>query len=201
MKLDALPFNAFDVGLIVLLGMGISSGRKRGMSEELMDLIKWVAIVVACGFLYEPVGGMIAESCPFSLLASYLAAYVGGALVIYGFFAMLKRGVGGKLVGSDIFGHSEYYLGMGAAVMRYVCVLIFGLAVLNARYFSPMEVKAREKYQMDNYNSEFFPGLDSAQAAVFQKSLTGPWIQGHLGFLLIKPTAPDTRDLPRRDTP
>jgi hypothetical protein len=114
-------------------------------------------------------------------------------------FAGIKRLMGGKLVGSDIFGRSEYYLGMGAGLVRFSCMLLAALALLNARYFSPLEVRAMEKFQDDVYGSNFFPTLHSLQASVFDKSLSGPWIKANLGFLLIKPTEPEKRDLHQKD--
>jgi uncharacterized membrane protein required for colicin V production len=199
MNLDTLPVNAFDLGLVIVLAVGIARGRKHGMSEELLNLIKWLVLLFGCAFIYEPLGRLIAQSSPFSLLASYLMAYAGGALVVFAIFALVKRCLGGKLVGSDIFGRSEYYLGMGSGLMRFACMLLVGLSVLNARYFSPMEVKAREKAQNEVLGSNFFPGLESAQAEVFEKSLAGPWIKGHLDFLLIKPTQPENKEFHQRD--
>ena len=74
-----------------------------------------------------------------------------------------------------------------------------GLALRNARYFSPTEIRAMEKYNNDWYVSDFFPGLHSLQTTVFDKSFTGQWIKQNLGFLLIKPTEPDKRELHQRD--
>jgi len=105
----------------------------------------------------------------------------------------------GKLLGSDVFGRSEYYLGMGAGLVRFSCVLLAGLALLNARYFSPTEVRAMEKRDIDLYGSDFFPGLHSVQATVFDKSLTGPWIKENLSFLLIKPTEPEDKELHQKE--
>jgi uncharacterized membrane protein required for colicin V production len=199
MNLDTLPVNAFDLGLVLVLAVGIARGRKHGMSEELLGLIKWLVLLFGCAFIYEPAGKLIAQSSPFSLLSSYLMAYAGGALVILVLFALVKRTLGGKLVGSDIFGRSEYYLGMGSGLMRFACMLLIGLAVLNARYFSPMEVKAREKAQNEVLGSNFFPGLQSVQSVVFDKSLAGPWIKEHLDFLLIKPTEPENKEFHQRE--
>ena len=69
-------------------------------------------------------------------------------------------------------------------------MLLTALALLNAYYFSPTRVEAMEKYQNDVYGSNFFPGLHTLQSVVFEKSLVGPLIKDHLGFLLIKPTEP-----------
>jgi uncharacterized membrane protein required for colicin V production len=199
LSLDSLPINAFDFMLILLLLAGILRGRKHGMSEELMSLLRWLAIVIGCAFVYQDVGQMLSTSAPFSKLTCYLLAYAGSAAVIYCLFALVKRGLGGKLVGSDVFGGAEYYLGMGAGVARMSCMLVAALALLNARYFSPQEVRAMQKFQDDVYGSNFFPTLHSVQATVFEKSLAGPWIRDKLSFLLIKPTAPENKQLRQKE--
>ena len=200
LSLDRLPVNAFDVLLLAVLAAGIARGRKHGMSEELLGLLQWLTIVVVCGFLYEPVGLLIGQfTTLFGRLSCFLLAYLAAALVVVGLFALLKRGLGGKLLGSDVFGRAEYYLGMSSGVVRACCILLAVLALLNARYFSPTEVRAMEKFQDDMYGSNFFPTLHTVQATVFDKSLTGPWIKQNLGFLLIKPTEPDKRELHQKE--
>jgi hypothetical protein len=200
MSLDQLPVNLFDLVVIFVLAAGIAKGRKHGMSEELLSLLTWLAILFGCAAIYEPGGQFVGEfTTMFGQLSCYLLAYVGGALLVMLVFAGIKRALGGKLLGSDIFGRSEYYLGMGAGLVRFSCVLLAGLALLNARYFNPIEVRAMEKFQDDVYGSNFFPTLQSLQSTVFDKSLTGPWIKANLGFLLIKPTGPDRRDIHQRD--
>ena len=200
MSLDQLPINLFDIVVIVVLLAGISRGRKHGMSEELLSLLEWLAILFGCAFIYEPGGLMMAQfTSMFGRLSCYLLAYVGGALLVLLLFAGIKRGMGGKLVGSDIFGRSEYYLGMASGLVRFCCMLLAALALLNARYFSPTEVRAMEKFQDDVYGSNFFPTLHSLQATVFDKSLTGSWVKENLGFLLIKPTEPEQKELHQRD--
>ena len=199
MSFDKLPINAFDFAVLAILVVGLLRGRKHGMSEELTGLIKWLAIVIVCAFTYEPAGQWFASSSPFSLLASFMMVYLTLALVILGVFALAKDRIGGKLVGSDIFGRAEYYLGMASGMVRVSCVLIAFLALLNARYFSPVEVRAMEKYQDDLYGSNYFPTWHTAQAVVFEQSVSGPWIKDHLGFLLIKPTQPEDKQLHQKE--
>jgi uncharacterized membrane protein required for colicin V production len=194
MSLDSLPFNLFDVVLVFVLGLGIYAGRKSGMSGELLPVAKWLAILFVCAVAYEPLGALFGQTVGvFSTLSCYLIAYVGLALVVILLFLGIKRALGGKLLGSDLFGSAEYYLGMASGVVRFACVLLVGLALLNAHYFNPDRVRAMEKFQNDNYGSNFFPTLQSIQASVFEKSLTGPWIREKLSFLLIKPTEPDNK--------
>lgn len=189
----------FDFVVLATLLAGLLRGRKHGMSEELMGLLKWLAVVAGCAFVYDPVGQWFAKSSPFSLLASFLIVYIVAALLILGIFALFKHQTGGKLVGSDIFGRAEYYLGMGSGVVRLSCMLLTFLALLNARYFSPMEVRAMEKYQDDLYGSNYFPGWHTAQAVVFERSLSGAWIKDHLSFLLIKPTVPEDKQFHQKE--
>ncbi len=183
-----VPFNWFDVALVALLVTGIFRGRKRGMSVEFLTFIKWLFVVFGAGALYEPVGQLIAANGIFSQLFSFIVAYLGIALLIYGLFALFKRGLGGKFLGSDFFGNAEYPLGMTAGLLRFACVIVAALALLNARDYTPAEVKAEKKYQDENYGSDFFPTLHSMQTEVFEKSLTGPWIKKNMAFVLIKPT-------------
>jgi uncharacterized membrane protein required for colicin V production len=200
MSLEQLPINLFDLVVIVVLALGIFRGRKHGMSEELLSLATWLAILFGCAALYQPGGELLTQfTSIFGRLSSYLIAYVAGALLFCVLFAGIKRILGGKLLGSDIFGRSEYYLGMASGLVRFSCILLAALALLNARYFSPTEVKAREKYDNDVYGSSFFPTLHSVQSTVFDRSLTGPWIKENLGFLLIKPTEPEHKEFHQKE--
>lgn len=190
MSLNNLPFNWFDVFLLVWLVMGIFRGRKRGMSEELITFLQWMAIVVISSIAYQPIGALLQSMAKFGQLTAYVVAYLLTAGCVATVFVLVKRALGGKLVGSDAFGKSEYYLGMPAGMLRFICMLITALAILNARLYSPQEIAAAQKFQTDNYGSEFFPGLRSLQATVFEKSIAGPPIRKYLNFLLITPTAP-----------
>lgn len=189
-----MSISLFDFVALGVVATGLFSGRRRGMSLELLDLIKWLAVLFGCSAAYRALGENIASSGHVSsLLSCYLIAYVGTGVLIVLCFALLKRLVGGKLVGSDIFGHSEYYLGMASGVLRYGCILLASLALLNARYFNPGEIRTMVRTQKDIYGSELFPTLHSVQSTVFDESFTGSLIKRNLGFLLIKPTPPDNQ--------
>ena len=199
MSLDNLPINAFDFVLVLALIAGVFRGRKHGMSEELLLLVKWLLILFGCAMIYEPAGKIVAQTGFFGLLGVYLLVYVAAGLLVLGMFALVKHSLGGKLLGSDVFGRAEYYLGMGSGLVRYTCMVLALLALLNARHYTVTEVKAMEKFQDDVYGSNYFPTLHSLQAAVFEKSLTGPWIKKNLDFLLIKPTDPEHREFKQRE--
>ncbi|MFO1477367.1 MAG: CvpA family protein [Verrucomicrobiota bacterium] len=199
-NLNKLPCNWFDLLVVVVLLVGLSRGRKHGMSEELMSVLKWLAIAFGCAFLYQPIGTAIASpTSVFNTLSGYIMAYLGVALAITAVFALLKKVTGEKVVSADAFGRTEFYLGMMAGMVRFACMLVAALALLNARNYNQSEIQKDIKYQNDMYGSNFFPKLYTVQSQVFISSLSGSWIKQNLGFLLIKSTTPEKKELKRKE--
>ena len=199
-----LPFNWFDIAVVIFLAIGFTRGRKHGMSEELMYLTQWIAMIVGAAFAYEPAGRFIAAQSVFSLLFCYILAYILTAIAIKILFSLIKRAVGGKLVGSNLFGPAEYYLGMGAGILRFACMVILFLALLNARHITSAEIKATAAYNRKYFGGEmnsgtFFPDLHTIQQQVFEKSFLGPKTCDSIARLLIKPTEAETREIKRKD--
>jgi len=194
-----VPVNWFDMVVVIVLLFGLNKGRKRGMSEELMVTIQWVAIVIAGAFLYKPLGDMLAASSPVSHVFCYVTIYVVMAVVTKIAFGLIKKAAGGKLVGSDVFGAGEYYLGMFAGAIRYACMLVAALAILNAPYYSPQELNAARAYQNEWFGSNFFPELSSVQLDVFKDSFVGSFIKKKAAVLLIASTKSESVVIKRRN--
>jgi uncharacterized membrane protein required for colicin V production len=195
-----MPFNWFDLVILLVLFLGCRRGRKHGMSDELPKLLKWLAIMCVSALAYKPLGQLIVtNSSVFSELAAYLMAYLGTALLIAAVFAVLKSALGEKWVSGEVFGRSEFYLGMVAGGVRFCCILMIVLALVNARAFNAAEVNANVNYQKAMYGSDFFPTFHTFQSQIFEKSLLGPSIKRDLGFLLIEPTAPEKKQLKRKE--
>jgi uncharacterized membrane protein required for colicin V production len=191
----SLPINWFDIGILLFLALGLQRGRKHGMSQEIILVLKWVATIIVGGLGYAVLGDVLSDNSIFDRFSAYLIAYIVIAVGIAVAFWGIKKMANGKLVGSDAFGSGEYYLGMIAGVVRYACILIFGLSLLNARLYSQAEINADLSFQNDVYGSDFFPKLYSLQEDVFKKSFVGPHIHDELGFLLIKGTSPERKTL------
>jgi len=190
MKFDVAnpPINWFDFTVLLVLIFGFTRGRKHGMSVEMMYLLQWIGMIAGAAYAYRPVGDYMEKNTVFSRICCYITVYLITLLVVRIFFQVIRRLVGGKLVGSNVFGGGEYYLGMVAGVLRYACILIAVMALLNARHYTYQEINTREKYINDTYGSSFFPGLHSIQVAVFKDSFVGSTVKQHLPFLLIRPT-------------
>jgi uncharacterized membrane protein required for colicin V production len=190
--------NWFDAVVLVVILFGFRSGRKHGMSEELIITLQWIAIVVAGAFLYKPLGDMLAASSPVSHLFCYMAMYVSLAIVTKLVFAGFKKAIGGKLIGSDVFGGGEYYLGMVAGGVRFACMLVAAMALLNAPYYSQADIAAAKAYTMQNYGSNFFPEMFQIQQDVFKDSLVGGLIKQKADILLIASTKSEVVNVQRR---
>ena len=199
MNLNDLPFNWFDVLVLVMLVAGIFRGRARGLSQELFTMLLWIVLIFACSLAYVPLGDALTSVAPLSKLFCYILCYLVVAGLLALLFIPIKRAMGQKLISADSFGKAEYYVGMPAGGVRFLCVLIAGLALLNARSYTKAEILADRKYQEDVYGSEFFPGLSTLQTDVFANSLSGPYIKQYLDFLLITPTAPENKPLRRAE--
>lgn len=189
----ALSWVDFVTGAVLLIGF--ARGRKRGLSEELLDTVQWVAILGLATFFYRPLGNLMARQPWLSQLTYYILAYLLIALVVKIVFVMIKRQFGEKLVESDLFGRAEFYLGMGAGMLRWTCMYVFALSILHAPHYTEAELAQRKKEVEYNYGSDFFPSVDKLQAEVYQVSLTGKNLAKYVPYVLMSPTSGEATPL------
>lgn len=187
-----MKFDYFDIAAVCWLIIGLLWGRKRGISQELLPLLQWIAIVLAAGLLYEPFGLFIHKSTFFTPLWSNVTAYVliaGGVHLIY---FVAKLSLGAKLVGMNIFGRSEFYLGMVAGGARFACILLAGMALMNSRIATESELANTEKFQKENFSDIRFPTYGGFQQDVLVKSYSGKLVRSKLKSVLIATETPGT---------
>lgn len=176
----------FDFVVALVLFVGILRGKKRGMSEELLNLVQWLLSVFLAGKIYEPFSQVLSKATGLTALFANIIAY---SLIVVGikvFFMLVKTFAGEKLTGSDVFGPLEYYLGMLAGMVRWFCMFFVMLSLFNSRLVTDAELAALVKQDKDVYGSSFFPRYGTIQRDIFRSSYTGPMIQTNLGFLMIK---------------
>jgi uncharacterized membrane protein required for colicin V production len=197
-SLDKLPFGWFDVLLVAVLAFGLFRGRKNGMTKEILPMLQWVTTVIVCGLVYELVGELIINITGWDKLTGYILGYLILTFVVYLLFLLIKKAFMPRLTGSNFFGSAEYYLGMISGLIRYTCLVIFALALLNAPYYTAADIKAQRDYNnrwygggMKDFSGNYFPTLQSVQQSVFKESLTGPFIKDYLGTLLINSVPAD----------
>ncbi len=193
--------NWFDVALILVIAFGFWRGRRNGMTKEFLPVSQWLVVIIASGFGYKPLGdvfirqgfirNLVGKSIAEETVA-YVSSYIIIALAVAILFSLVKHRLKAKLEGSSFFGSSEYYFGMVSGVIRYVCMVIFALALLNAPVYSAADI-AQQKYLANKifggglagYSGDFFPTVSETQTSVFKDSLTGPFLKDYLSDLLI----------------
>jgi len=179
-------FGLFDVFLIIMLGLGSWRGKVRGISEELLDFLQWLVLVIAAGFLYGLVGDLLVKANLSRLWANILGyGLVATGVVVL--FSFISKSVGNKLVDSDFFGGWEYRFGMAAGAIRYLCIWIAILAVLHARHYDAATVAAQRKAQEADTGMVLVPSLGMINRMAFYDSFTGPYIRTYLAHQLITP--------------
>lgn len=177
--------NWFDLCVLAMLVIGLIVGRKRGMSLEMLTVAQWLLIVFVGVMGATELGKLLADAAGISPVLTYITAYVLLAVVIKLVFVLIKRMAGEKLVSGEIFGNFEYYLGMMAGMIRFACMVIFFLALMNAKQVTKAELEAQLKYQKDWAGSIYFPPFGSIQKAVFEESLTGRSVKQYLSAQLL----------------
>ena len=208
LSLGHLPFGWFDVVLLAVIALGFFRGRKNGMTKEVLPMFQWLTTVLVCGLGYEMVGQMFLNAAKLDVLSAYLAGYLSLAFLVFLLFVVLKKMLMPRLTGSNFFGSMEYYLGTASGIIRFVCLLFFALALLNAPYYTTADIAAKKAYNartfgggMKGYSGDFFPSVQSVQESIFRGSFTGPYIHEYLGVLLINTASVNAFKAPAKTTP
>ncbi len=192
---------AFDIILAAVIAFGFWRGRRNGMTKEIIPLSQSLVMIIACTLGYGILGQFLAHSGVIHSVfgtfikentAAAVTAYLLIALVVYMAFSPLKVRFRERVDGGNSFGNSEYYLGMMSGVVRYTCLAVFCLALLNAPVYSQFDIQNRQEFNkhwfgggLDGYNGDFIPSMDEIQSAVFKDSMLGPEIKNNLSMLLI----------------
>ena len=195
LALDNLPVNWFDAVVGGMLIIGLFRGRKHGMSKEILPLLKWVSLVLVCGIWYPMAAQLLVNTAELGRVPSNIFGYLLLAFVIFIVFAILKWLLASRRTENNLFGGGEYYLGMLSGMIRFACMLLAVLALLNAPYYTAQDIKKHDAYVKrwfggGLYSGDYFPSLQAIQEQVFTKSFTGPYIKDYLGPLLIEAAPP-----------
>lgn len=206
LSLDNLPVNWFDGALLLTIGFGVFRGRKNGLTREIIPTIEWVILITAAGLAYGFLAPFYTDTGGMSRLLGAIFGYLSIALVTFLLFSGIKKAIVPRLAGSNVFGSAEYYLGMASGMIRYACIVIFFLALLNARHYTSAEIAATKAYNMrwyggGIYSGDYVPDIHNVQQSVFKDSFTGPYIHDYLGMLLIQTTPEDAPGRPQAAKP
>ncbi len=198
LALDKLPFNWFDMAVLLILAFGLFRGRKNGMTKEILRVFQWLSLVIVCGLFYEVAAQALVNIAAWNKPTSYVTGYLILAFLVWLLFVVLKKIFAPLLTGSNVFRSGEYYLGMFSGMIRFACMVFFALALLNAPVYTPAEIQAHQAYEKrwfggGIYAGNYVPDLHTVQENVFKKSFLGPYIKNYLGTLLINTEPPESQ--------
>lgn len=190
-----LPFGWFDALAVIMVVIGVLRGRRRGMSQELLDFLMWIGMVGGGAYVCRQAAPYLIKWTGLSPLTAHLLGYLGTVVVVWFIFMLLKNAFRDKLAGSDFFGRLEYPLGILSAIVRFLCVLVLLAAVVNAKFQTEEQKDRARKEQEKELGSSFFPTLGDIQDGIFKKSFSGSQLAKHAPFLLIPPCKSEGEDL------
>ncbi|HEX3890219.1 MAG TPA: CvpA family protein [Verrucomicrobiae bacterium] len=195
-----LSVSWFDAVFVIVLGFGLFRGRRNGLSRELLPMFQWIALTIVCGTGYPTVAQLCITYLKWGRTIADVTGYVVLALVIFGIFAVLKQLFTERLVKNDTFKSAEYYLGMPAGMVRFACMLLAALALVNAPVYTQQDIAIQKAKDKANFgggmmNGSFFPSFNDVQDAIFKQSITGRYVKMNLGLLLIDPHRLDVKHL------
>jgi uncharacterized membrane protein required for colicin V production len=185
-----LPWGWFDLIVVAVLIFGIVRGRINGMSKEFVPLVQWLGIVIGGALGYKPLAQYIRRVAMLEPFYSNLLAYMTIAFAVFFLVITVKNTIERWMQNKDIFGRLEYFLGMIAGVIRYACIVIFLIALINSREYTSAEIECDRATMKEIYGSEFFPKLYTIQEMVFVNSVSGKTLKKWCPWLLIEPQRP-----------
>jgi uncharacterized membrane protein required for colicin V production len=179
-----MMFDWFDLAFVVILFWGLFRGKHNGMTKELIPVLQWLTVLFVCGLVDPILGPIVVTQLKLSKMWGFIAAYAALFLAVMIPFSIIKHKFSKDLATSDYFKGNEYYLGMIAGVVKWICIVLVFMAVLNAPYYTPEEIAAHKVYMQQVYGGgqqgfggDYFPTVQSLQAAVLQQSATGTWVE------------------------
>jgi hypothetical protein len=136
--------------------------------------------VVAVGF------SLVVHQCTqFGPLWSNITAYLLIILGVHVAYLWLRKILAEQLAKKDLFGRGEFYLGMVAGFVRFACMLVVGMALMNSRVATAAELAESEKFQAAWFSDIRFPTYGEFQQDVLFKSCAGIWVESNLKTVLI----------------
>ncbi len=196
---SGMAFDWFDLVFLAIIIFSLYRGRHNGMTKELIPTLQWLAVLFVCGLVDPILGPIFVAQLKLSKMMGFFLAYVALFLVVVIPFSIVKNKYSKDLATSDYFKGNEYYLGMVASAVKWLCIVMVFFALLNAPTFTQAQIAAQQAYAHQVYgggeqgfSGDFFPTLQQVQSMVLQKSATGSFVlnQPYLKKLLINPPQP-----------
>jgi len=132
---------AFDLIVLVLVGVGAIGGFMRGFVQEVLSLAAWVLAVLAIRYLHTDLTAAIFEFMGSPITAS-IFAFALLLLIPYAAMKLIAR-VAGRKARESVLGPIDRVLGFGFGALKGVIIVIVGFSLLVLGYDSIWGAKGR----------------------------------------------------------
>ena len=132
---------AFDLIVLILIGVGAIGGFLRGFVQELFSLAAWVLAVFAIHYLHTDLTAAILEFMGSPITAG-IFAFALLLLIPYAAMKLIARVAGRKARGS-VLGPIDRVLGFGFGALKGVIIVIIGFSLLVLGYDAVWGAKGR----------------------------------------------------------
>lgn len=186
--LAALRLNMFDALVLGALGWGVYQGKQQGAASTHVSVVQWMLIGFGGGAMGNLFGSFL-SSILGSPYWSQLIGYFVWIFIIMIVFAFLNSKGMGEWKNSDWFGRLEYPLGILGGLIKYFCIILTVMSILNAKHYTPAMIKADRDWQIEEFGSTLFPSLTMLNNMIFNTSFSGPNIKRVFGWAILSSAA------------
>jgi len=177
----------FDFLVVGFLIWGAIIGKRRGMSVEALDLLKWLIILLVSSWGYTELAPLVHKIGNFNNYWVHFGSYLGIIIVLKTLLEMLKQRVGKVVIRADAFGKGEFHLGGIAGALRHLCMVIIFCSLANSTPVSEAQLKKSESDQLELLGDIFFPAQGRIRFDILYKSYTGKLIRRRLPQQMMSP--------------
>jgi uncharacterized membrane protein required for colicin V production len=192
MLFDQFRPSWFDWVALTLPIFGAWRGGRRGLSEELLPALQWVAIL-GLGALVAPfLGSGLARLTGLSPAIATSVAYLGLAGVLKLTFLGLARLLDAQRQKLH-FGAFEHFVGALLGTARYASMVLLCLAVAAGFDTANLRQSLSKTSREETFESLCGEVMVTLQQDIVERSITGVWARRDLNVLMLKPlpTAPN----------
>ena len=188
----ALSLNMFDALILGALGWGIYQGKEEGASSTHVSVVQWMLIGLAGGFMGNLLGSFLLMIFG-SPYWSQLFGFFLWIFMVACFFAYLNSKGKGEWKDADWFGRTEYPLGILGGLIKYFCIILTIMSILNAKHYTPAMIKADRDWQIEEFGSMLFPSFTMLNNTVFNTSFSGPHLTKVFGWAILPSAKPPVK--------
>ncbi|MGB0583139.1 MAG: hypothetical protein ACPGVU_25935 [Limisphaerales bacterium] len=190
--LAALRLNMFDALLLGALGWGVYQGKEQGASSTHVSVVQWMVIALPGGLAGAFLGSFLGPMLG-SAYWGQLTGYLIWIFIVVGFFAFLNSKGASEWKEADWFGKTEYPLGVLGCMIKYFCIVLTVMSLLNANYYTSEMIRRDREWQIEEFGSALFPSFTMLNNTVFNTSFSGPPLKKTFEGWAILPSAKPLR--------